>query len=228
MSTTFPLAVILGVGPLIGLAVARRFAREGFRTVLVGLDGAFLEVQARQLPGSVALVCDLGEAGAVEHLFQRIHQKHGEVRVLVYNASAGARCTASALDPEHLGLDLRVNALAPLEAVRAVLPSMRRAGQGTILFTGGGLALKPQAELASGSVGKAAIRQLALCLAEELKPEGVHVATVTVAGFVQKDGPFHPDLIAEHYWRLHQEPREEWRSEVVLKPGVKEQAAGLS
>ncbi len=218
MSTTSPLAVILGVGPLIGLSVARRFAREGFRTVLVGLDGAFLEVQARQLPDSAALVCDLGEAGAVAHLFQRIHQDHGEVRVLVYNASAGARCAASALEPEQLGRDLRVNALAPLEAVRAALPSMRRAGQGTILFTGGGLALKPQAELASGSMGKAALRQLALCLAEELKPEGIHVATVTVAGFVQKDAAFNPDLIAESYWQLHEEPQERWRSEVVLKP----------
>lgn len=218
MSTSPPLAVILGVGPLIGLAVSRRFAREGFRIVMVGLDGAFLEVQRQQLPGSVALECDFGEPGSVERLFQRVTTELGDVQVLVYNASAGGRCAASALEPGQLEKDLRVNASAPLAAVRAVLPAMRRAGRGTILFTGGGLALKPQAELASGSVGKAAIRQLALCLHEELKPGGVHVATVTVAGFVQKESAFHPELIAESYWQLHVEPREQWRAEVVLKP----------
>lgn len=218
MSTSSPLAVILGVGPLIGLAVSRRFAREGFRVVMVGLDGAFLEVQRQQLPGSAALLCDLGEAEAVERLFQRIASEHGEAQVLIYNASAGFRGTASALEPGQLEKDLRVNASAPLAAVRAVLPAMRRAGRGTILFTGGGLALKPQAELASGSVGKAAIRQLALCLHEELKPEGIHVAAVTVAGFVQKDAAFNPDLIAETYWHLHAEPREQWQAEVVLRP----------
>ena len=95
---------------------------------------------------------------------------------------------------------------------------MRRAGQGTLLFTGGGLALKPQADLASGSMGKAALRQLALCLAEELAPEGLHAALVTVAGFVQRDTPFNPDLIADCFWELHREPRESWRSEVVLRP----------
>lgn len=218
MSTSPPLAVILGVGPLIGLAVSRRFAREGFRVVMVGLDGAFLEVQHQQLPGSAALVCDLGEPEAVERLFQRIAPEHGEAQVLVYNASAGSRCTASALEPAQLEKDLRVNVSAPLAAVRAVLPAMRRAGRGTILFTGGGLALKPQAELASGSVGKAAIRQLALCLHEELKPEGIRVATVTVAGFVQKESAFNPDFIAETYWLLHAEPQEHWHAEVVLKP----------
>jgi NAD(P)-dependent dehydrogenase (short-subunit alcohol dehydrogenase family) len=218
MSTSSPLAVILGVGPLIGLAVSCRFAREGFRVVMVGLDGAFLEVQRQELPGSAAHVCDLGDPEAVERLFQRIAAEHGDAQVLVYNASAGARCTASALDPAQLEKDLRVNVSAPLVAARAVLPAMRRAGRGTILFTGGGLALKPQAELASGSVGKAAIRQLALCLHEELKPEGIHVATVTVAGFVQKGSAFNPDLIAETYWQLHAEPRDRWRSEVMLTP----------
>ena len=139
-----PLAVILGVGPLIGLSVAQRFAREGFRTVLVGLDGAFLEEQATQLRDSQGMVCDLGEPKVVASLFQRIRAEHGDAQVMIYNASAGARGPASTLEPETLQRDLRVNALAPLVAAREVLPAMRRAGQGTLLFTGGGLSLKPQ------------------------------------------------------------------------------------
>lgn len=213
-----PLAVILGVGPLIGLAVAQRFAREGFRTVLIGLDGPFLDEQISRLPSAQGIICDLGEASSVAPLFQRIRAAHGDAQVLIYNASAGGRGAVSSLAPETLQRDLRVNALAPLEAIREVLPAMRRAGQGTLLFTGGGLALKPQADLASGSMGKAALRQLALCLAEELAPEGLHAALVTVAGFVQRDTPFNPDLIADCFWELHREPRKAWRSEVMLRP----------
>jgi NAD(P)-dependent dehydrogenase (short-subunit alcohol dehydrogenase family) len=213
-----PLAVILGVGPLIGLAVARRFALAGFRMVLVGLDDAFLQEQTARLPEASGIVCDLGEPDTVAELFQRIQAEQGDAQVLIYHASAGARGTASSLDPQTLQRDLRVNAIAPLEAVRAVLPAMRRAGQGTILFTGGGLALKPQAEMVSASMGKAALRQLALCLAEELAPEGIHAATVTVAGFVQSDTTFNPDLVAAAFWDLHCEPREAWRSEVTLRP----------
>ena len=213
-----PLAVILGVGPLLGLSIAQRFAREGFRTVLVGLDGAFLAAQTALLPGSQGIVCDLGEPGVVAPLFQQIRAEQGDAQVLLYNASSGTRGPASGLDPEALSRDLRVNALAPLEAAREVLPAMRRAGQGTLLFTGGGLALKPQAEMASGSMGKAALRQLALCLAEELAPEGLNVATVTVAGYIQRNAPFNPGRIAECFWELYSEPREAWRSEVVLRP----------
>ncbi len=213
-----PLAVILGVGPLLGLSVAQRFARGGFRTVLVGLDGSFLDAQTALLRGSQGIVCDLGEPGGVAPLFQRIRAEQGDAQVLLYNASSGTRGSASGLDPEALRHDLRVNALAPLEAVREVLPAMRRAGQGTLLFTGGGLALNPQADMTSGSMGKAALRQLALCLAEELAPDGLHVATVTVAGYIQRDAPFNPDRIAECFWELHSEPREAWRSEVVLRP----------
>ena len=215
---TSPLAVILGVGPLIGLSVAQRFAQEGFRTVLVGLEGAFLAAQTAYLPGSHSIVCDLGRPDSVVPLFQRIRANHGDAQVLVYNASAGGLGPASSLDTETLSHDLRVNALAPLEAVREVLPAMREAGEGTLLFTGGGLALKPQADLASASMGKAALRQLSLCLAEELAPVGIHAATVTVAGFVQQNTAFNPDLIAACFWELHAEARKDWRSEVVLRP----------
>ncbi|HWQ10255.1 MAG TPA: hypothetical protein VN436_14140, partial [Holophaga sp.] len=62
------------------------------------------------------------------------------------------------------------------------------------------------------------LRQLALCLAEELAPAGIHAATVTVAGFIQPGTAFNPEAIAEHFWALYAEPREGWRGEVVVRP----------
>jgi len=94
---------------------------------------------------------------------------------------------------------------------------MRASGKGTILFTGGGLALHPNPQVASLSVGKAAIRNLAYSLGAELELEGIQVATVTIAGYVKPGTHFDPDLIAETYWQLHTQKTGERQREIVYK-----------
>jgi NAD(P)-dependent dehydrogenase (short-subunit alcohol dehydrogenase family) len=94
---------------------------------------------------------------------------------------------------------------------------MRAGGAGTILITGGALALEPHAPYASLAIGKAGVRSLALSLAEELEPAGIHVATVTICGYVGSGEPFMPDTIADAYWKLYVQPREAWEREVVYR-----------
>jgi short-subunit dehydrogenase len=98
---------------------------------------------------------------------------------------------------------------------------MVSAGGGTVLFTGGGLALAPQAGLGVASLvaGKSALRGLALVLHEELKPQGIHVGLVTIAGMVAPGTAFDPDRIAEAYWDLLSEPRAGWTAETVFRGG---------
>jgi hypothetical protein len=74
---------------------------------------------------------------------------------------------------------------------------------------------EPKAQYLSLSLGKAGVRTLATMLDERFGPSGVHVATVTVAGPVAPGGAWDPDDVAEHYWRLHHQPREAWTHEVV-------------
>ncbi|MDR2697314.1 MAG: SDR family NAD(P)-dependent oxidoreductase [Holophagales bacterium] len=165
-------------------------------------------------------------------------QSIGMPAVLVFNASAGIKGTASALSVDDLAADLNTNLMAPMKAAQFVLPGMRRANYGTILFTGGGIAVKPQADMASGSIGKCALRQLALLLHHELTPENIHVATVTVSRFVQRDEilehyacrralrafkqafqakkTLDPDYIAEYYWKLHKQTPPIWDAEIQL------------
>ena len=165
-----PLAVILGAGPGIGLAVARRFAREGFKLALVSRPTDPLPAfqAALEAEGARALVlgADLAEASALETALGEIQAWAGQPTVLIYNASAGSPGPAASLDPAGLLRDLQVNAVAPLTAAQWALPAMRQAGQGTLLFTGGGLALQPKPGLASACLGKAALRSLALSLGE--------------------------------------------------------------
>jgi flavin-dependent dehydrogenase len=64
-------------------------------------------------------------------------------------------------------------------------------------------------------VAPAGVRALTELLDRAYGPRGLHVATVTVAGAVAPGGPYDPDEIAEHYWRLHQQPPARWEREVL-------------
>jgi NAD(P)-dependent dehydrogenase (short-subunit alcohol dehydrogenase family) len=165
---------------------------------------------------ALVLGADLAQEQPLDRALAAIAAWGGAPEVLVYNASGGTPGPAAELDPATLPMDFRVNVGAALASVRWALPAMRRAGRGTLLFTGGGLALRPQTGLASASLGKAALRSLALSLGQELAPEGIHAATVTVCGFIQPGTPFAPELIAQTFWDLHLQKRDGWESERIL------------
>jgi NAD(P)-dependent dehydrogenase (short-subunit alcohol dehydrogenase family) len=210
---TQPLCTIVGMGRGISYSVARRFAAEGFRIGMIARDAALLKEVEAELPQSRGVAADAGDEAALRSALRQL----GAPEVLVYNASAGHTATPSELAIEDAVADFRVNALGAVVAVQESVAAMRAAAKGTILLTGGGLALGPMAQVASLSMGKAAIRNLAFSLAEELAPAGIHVATVTVCGFVQPGTPFDPDLIAAVYWDLHQQSQEQFEREVIYR-----------
>ena len=224
---TRPLAVIVGAGPGIGLAVARRFALGGFALAVVSRPAdplaafqAALEVpEPGAEPGpALVLAADLALEAPLREALAAIAAWGGSPEVLVYNASAGAHGPAADLDPARLQAAFRVSAGAALACAQWALPAMRAAGRGTLLFTGGGLALEPKPGLAAAAMGKAALRSLALSLARELEPEGIHAATVTIRGFVQPGTPLSPERIAQVFWDLHLQKKGDWETERTLDP----------
>jgi NAD(P)-dependent dehydrogenase (short-subunit alcohol dehydrogenase family) len=214
-------AAIIGVGPGIGLAVARRFARAGLDIALVARSKEKLETFKDAITpfGTAvrAFACDGSEPYELGKAFQDIREQLGSPEVLVYNASVLKEAPPSRLSPEGFIREFRTNCTGALVCAQEVLPAMRKRGRGTLIFTGGGLALKPQYKLASLSLGKGAVRTLAFLLADELEPEGIHVATVTVDGFVKPGTPLDPDIIAEEYWKLHLEDKAPWTREVLFQ-----------
>jgi len=211
---TPPRIAIVGAGPGIGLAVGQRFAREGFCVSMVARVED-VEQLCGALPDAQILAADTADSNALEDVLKLIKAPD----VLVYNASRGACGVASRLDLDAFQTDLQVNLVAPLRCAQWGLSAMRQKGHGTLLFTGGGLGMDPKGGEASLSIGKASLRSLALCLAQELEPEGIHAATVTVCGFVQP-GPLSAEHVAEAFWTLHVQQRSEWKFELVLRPGL--------
>lgn len=213
-----PLAIIAGAGPGIGAGVARRFSAEGYAVALLARRREALEVLAADLPHASCWPVDLADSAAVTAVIGSIVTELGSPAVLHYNAAAWHEVDPFLLEPAVFTADLCLCATGALAAVQAVVPAMQAAGSGTLLFTGGGLALNPEygGDVVSLTAGKAAMRALVLALAPKLAEIGLHAATVTVAGTVAPGTPFDPDLIADTFMALHSQPRHDWQNEVVF------------
>jgi short-subunit dehydrogenase len=223
MSETEPkLAIVVGVGPGMGIAIARRFAKEGYGIGLVARDQAKLDGYVADLAGLGVEACgrsaDICDLEALRAALDDIRAALGPATVLVYNGARWHEQKAMAIDPVTFNRDLALCCTGALASAQHVYPDMKNAGRGTLLFTGGGLALHPRfgANVSSLTAGKSALRGLAYAMAGELEPEGIHVATVTIAGTVAEGTAFAPDIIAEHFWRLHVQERGTWATEIVF------------
>lgn len=215
------LCIVAGVGPGMGLAIARRFARAGFAVALIARDPVALTRYADDIHAigvkAEGFPADLSDLAQITSAFAAIRSSLGDPEVMVHNASVWREAATMALPPETFARDLTLSATSALACAQEVYPAMKAAGRGSMLFTGGGLALRPEfgKGVASLTAGKSALRGLVHAMAGELAPEGVHVATVTIAGTVAPGGPFDPDLIAEHFLALHEEPDTAWTVERV-------------
>ncbi|MEV5748812.1 SDR family NAD(P)-dependent oxidoreductase [Actinoallomurus sp. NPDC052308] len=212
-----PGAVIIGAGPGIGRAVARRFGREGLPVALVARTDSTLKASAAAVTATGAralpLTADAADETSLRAALDTAVAELGPPDVVVYNAAIiRPDGPADLTVREHLDA-WAVNVVGALVAAAHVAPGMAARGGGSFLITGG--MPEPRREYVSLSLGKAGVRTLVELLDQEYGPSGVHVASVTVAGPVAPGTAFDPDDIAEHYWRLHTQPRDGWDREVL-------------
>lgn len=211
------LTVVVGVGPGMGMSLARRFGSAG-EVALVVRDESRGRAFAAELAaaGVTAGVhtADLGDEAALRAAFAQVRRLQGDPDVVVYNASAGPAGGPGDVSTADLELAFRVGALGAVVSFQEVLPAMRRRGSGTFLVTGSGVALDPWPGGTALTLAKTAVRAFVLAAAKDLRGTGVHVATVTIAGVLGTPG-FEPDAVAERFWELHTQPPDAWDAELV-------------
>lgn len=211
----------IGAGPGMGLATAERFAKEGFQVVLSARNAAKTKELADELTTkgykAEARTVDTSDPASVEALIADVAKSVGPIDVLHYNAASMRKATLVEQPTKSFNSDLAVNIGGAQVAVQAAAPKMFERGTGTILLTGGGFAMHPSPDYLSLSIGKAGIRALAQGLFEAFKEKNVHVATVTVAGFVDP-GSKAAEAVADHFWRFHSQPKAAWSVEEIYTP----------
>lgn len=211
-----PVIVIVGAGPGIGAAVARRFGRAGYDAALVARSPQSLEELGEQLQqdGITAgwTAVDATDATALTAAIQRFGAHSGSLNHLHFNPSAFTAKKPLELTADELLADLRLGVASLLTAVQAARQFMPTGSR--ITATGGATADRPWVAAASLGAQKAALRNLVTALDGQLKPDGIRAMSLTVAGTVEEGTPFAPDRIAAAFYAAAATPDDQWQSEV--------------
>lgn len=200
--------LLVGAGAGLGLAVAHRFAAGGYRVTLVARSADRLDELARSLADTGAEINTIeADASNPEDLRARmteLYSDEGAPGIVIYNAVIGAPDQLLSSTVTHLQEAYAVDVIGAIVVAQEAAPAMRAAGFGTIIVTGGGFADHPVPALATVSLGKAALRSAATMLGVDLGPDGIRVATLTIAGQIVAGAAFDPARIAERYWEIVQ------------------------
>ena len=228
-----PVCAVVGVGPGLGAALARRFAGQ-YAVALVARGEDKLTALAKEIEsagGKAIPVCaDVAKAADIVTAFDKIRRELGDVDALLYNAAMRPFGKLMDTKPSTFENTWRVNAFGAFLAAQEVVPAMLKRGSGVIIFTGATAGVKPYATSAAFGPAKFAMHGLAQVMARDLQPQGIHVAYVNVDGAI--DMPFirerfpqlgaadmlKPSAIAETYWHLAHQDRSAWSHEVDVRP----------
>ena len=226
-----PVAVVTGVGPGLGAALARRFAK-GYAVAINARKRDFIAAVAKEIRGAGGQVLevptDIGDPAQTSAMFATIRSHLGAPEVLLYNAGSGSWGTIVDITPAQYEADWRVNALGAFVAAKEVAPDMIANKRGAMLFTGATAGVKAGPKSVSFGPAKFAMRGLAQSLARDLGPKGIHVAWINVDGSIDIPGRkvgnytsedmLDPDAIAETYWHLAHQHRSAWTMELEVRP----------
>jgi NAD(P)-dependent dehydrogenase (short-subunit alcohol dehydrogenase family) len=206
--------LLIGAGPGVGAGVVRRFGREGFRSTLISRGDTNIVSELRT--GGLEIdstVADIEDLDAYRKTLEGIFSAPGAPGVVVYNAALPDPGQILETTVERLRTAYDVDVIGAVIAAQVAVPVLRAAGGGTLLVTSGGFADNPVPALASLSMGKAALRSSQTLVAAGVEEDGIHAATVTIAGAVKPGTAFDPDNIAELFWTAHTDSKDAWQTE---------------
>lgn len=224
------LCVITGVGAGNGASFSRRFTREGYRVVMLARNLTYLETLAKEIPGSVAMECDVRDPDAIRDVFASIHEEIGTVDTLIYNAGAGEWASIMDTSLEGMQSSWATNTLGLVACAQQVIPSMTENGEGNIMVIGATASLRGGAQSTAFASAKAAQRSVAQSMARDLGPKGIHVGYLIIDGIIDiertrarfpdraDDFFMQPDAIADSVYALTQQDRSAWAFEIDLRP----------
>ena len=228
----------------IGGAIAQKFAKEGFFTVLTTRsagNATGLAAAIREQGGDCAVVeLDLSSEASVAAAFTTIRRDAGDPDVLIYNAGylEGRDLPPGQELLEYIPVEMfdtaqHIASRGPFLVAKEVLPAMRKKGEGSFFFSNNSKSLRGKKRYTGESLyyPRVMMRTLAQVLTEEYSEHGVHVANIVIDGTIDSPGTRalpkiqnRPDLvmnpvkIAEAFYYLHTQDRSCWTHELQLTP----------
>ncbi|WP_121715358.1 SDR family NAD(P)-dependent oxidoreductase [Streptomyces sp. E5N91] len=205
--TTFAL---IGAGPGLGLAAARRFGTAGHSVALISRGAEhqkdLVAELARDNIQARGFTADVLDPGSLTVALRDVADTFGPVEVLQFSPVPRGDFMKPVLETTGADLDdpLAFSVKGPVTCVNAVLPGMRELGRGTLLFVNGGSAVRPNPKVAGTSIAFAAESAYAAMLHDALAPENIHAAQLIVPGAIRPDAEHSsPDVLAKRLFAIH-------------------------
>jgi NADP-dependent 3-hydroxy acid dehydrogenase YdfG len=203
---------IVGAGPGLGGAVARRFGAEGHSVALISRNQGRLDALADELGAdgvhAAGFAADVRNPTSIASALERATETLGPIEVLQYSPLPQKDFMRPVLEttPADLVGPVEFSIYGPVAAVHQVVPGMRFLGQnrGTILFVNGGSAVTPSRRVTGTSVAFAGQAAYAQLLNEVLGEEGIQVSQLIIPGKIEAGDPERdPAALADRLWNLH-------------------------
>ncbi len=228
----------------VGGAIAQKFAKEGFFTVLTtrtASNATSLAAAIGEQGGDCAIVeLDLSSQDSVSTAFATIRDIAGNPDVLVYNAGylegrdlPPGQDLLEYIPVEMFDVAQHIASRGPFLVAKEVLPAMREKGEGSFFFSNNSKSLRGKKRYTGESLyyPRVMMRTLAQVLTEEYSEHGVHVANIVIDGTIDSPGTralskiqnqpeliINPVKIAEAFYYLHTQDKSCWTHELQLTP----------
>ncbi|HZB93912.1 MAG TPA: oxidoreductase [Stellaceae bacterium] len=181
---------VTGCSSGIGKALCRRALERGDRVVCSARDETRLAELVAAFPDhAIALRLDVTDAANVADAVAEAIGRTGDIDVLVNNAGFGTVGALEETDEEAVKKAFDANVYGPYRLVRAILPHMRRRGQGHILNVSSMTGFAGVAGFCFYSASKFALEGMSEALAQEVAPFGIKVTLI-------EPGPFRTEFRA--------------------------------
>jgi 2-keto-3-deoxy-L-fuconate dehydrogenase len=223
-------AVVTGAGSGIGAAIARLFARQHARVILLDLDEAAARRTASQIAGegghAEAIACDVAAADQVAAVFERIVEEHRRVDILVNNAGIAHVGTIERTAEPDFDRLYRVNVKGVYLCARAAVTAMVRQGGGVILNMASIASLIGLPERFAYSMTKGAVHTMTMSIAVDYVKQNIRCNCICPARI---HTPFVDAYVARHYAGREQETLQQLSAyQPIGRMGTPEEVAHLA
>lgn len=194
------IAVVTGAASGLGAAVARLFIEEGSRVVLTDISRDAGQALAAEL-GDNARFHEMNVTSEADWaaVVEFTEKEFGPITVLVNNAGISDQAPIEEMDVERFRKSIDINEVSLLLSFRAVVPSMKKAGRGSIVNISSIMGMKGGATSVAYSGSKFAVRGMSRSAAYELIPHNIRVNSIHPGGMntamVQQVRQLHPGAI---------------------------------
>ncbi|MEI2379547.1 SDR family NAD(P)-dependent oxidoreductase [Priestia megaterium] len=200
--------VIVGAGPGLGMSIAKKFGKNGFRVALIARNEEKLNhlvIELEQLGIEAAsFQADILNKDQISLAFTTIKEKYGFIDVVEYSPTPSIDTVTNALDvtEENVLYQFQFNVLGAISSIREVLPDMLDKQSGALLFTTGGAAVNPVPMMGNVGIAVSGLRNYIFNLNSELKDKGIYAGHISIGIWMQPNSGVQ-DKIADIWYDMY-------------------------